>query len=72
MTPCAAFRTQPADRLCRSDPRDAPKQATRQRSMSPLGFTQTQFDDVLIAIIRERQQLGAERCRIVARDLHGW
>ena len=38
--------------------------------MSRSGFTQGQFDDALAAMVRERQESGAEQCRIVARDLH--
>lgn len=34
------------------------------------GFTQRQFDDALTAMIRKQQESGAERFRLVARDLH--
>ncbi len=38
--------------------------------MSKPEFTQRQFDDALTSIIRKHQESGAERYRIVARDLH--
>ena len=38
--------------------------------MSRPGFTQQQFDDALAEIIRKRWESGAERCRLVSRDLH--
>ena len=38
--------------------------------MSKPGFTQQQFDNALAAIIRKRRESGAERCCLIARDLH--
>ncbi len=38
--------------------------------MRPPGFTQTQFDYALAAMIQSVSESGGARCRVVARDLH--